>query len=164
MSDEIMTQMSIFDFTLPRFTFNKPLRVIELFAGIGSQLKSLEVMKRYYPELKFESWRTCEWALNSIIGYNAIHNHKYENTNNLDKEFLAKELFKLGVSLDYNQPATYEKLKRVDQKKLNLAYESINECHNLVNIMNVKGSDLGIIDTDKYDYLLTYSFPLPRFK
>lgn len=152
-------QMSIFDFLLPRYYINKPIRMIELFAGIGSQLKSLEVLKRYYPQIQFESYKTCEWALNSIIGYNAIHNNKYESTNNLDKEFIAKELFRLGVSIDYDKPATYQQLKRIDQKKLNLAYDSIKECHNLVNIMNVKGEDLGIVDTDKYDYILTYSFP-----
>jgi DNA (cytosine-5)-methyltransferase 1 len=38
-------------------------------------------------------------------------------------------------------------------------YNNIINTNNKVNIMSVKGSHLNIIETDKYDYILTYSFP-----
>ena len=31
--------------------------------------------------------------------------------------------------------------------------------NNLINITNIKGSDLDIRDRNQYDYVLTYSFP-----
>jgi DNA (cytosine-5)-methyltransferase 1 len=37
--------------------------------------------------------------------------------------------------------------------------ENIAITNNLVNIQQVKGKDLEIVDTDKYEYILTYSFP-----
>lgn len=30
-------QLNIFDFTMSEFSINKPIRLIELFAGVGSQ-------------------------------------------------------------------------------------------------------------------------------
>ena len=38
-------------------------------------------------------------------------------------------------------------------------YVMIQITNNLVNIQQVKGEDLEIVDTDKYDYIMTYSFP-----
>jgi len=154
MQDTIYQQMSIFDDVLPRYLINKKIRVISLFSGIGCQEKGLEIFN-----IPFESYKTCEWAANSIIGFNAIHNHIYTNKNTLDKDFVANELCKKGVSLDYNKPATLNELKRLNINKLNLIYEGIENMHNLVNIMNVKGGDLEINEKDKYCYLLTYSFP-----
>lgn len=152
--DTIYQQMSIFDDVLPRFMLNKKLRLITLFSGIGCQEKGLKLF-----DIPFESYKTCEWAANSIIGYNAIHNHIYENKNALDKNFVAEELYKKGVSLDYNKPATLKELKRLDIKKLNLIYEGIENMHNLVDITRVKGSDLEIVDKEHYSYLVSYSFP-----
>lgn len=160
MDDLKYKDMNLFNFDREYFKFKKKIRIIEFFAGIGAQSKALEILG-----VPFEHHKICEWAVNSIIGYNAIHNGQTEFGGfALDSEYLANELYKLGVSLDYNKPATLKQLQRIDNKKLNLIFESIQKTNNLVNIMNVKGSDLGIIDTDKYDYLLTYSFPLPRFK
>ena len=47
----------------------------------------------------------------------------------------------------------------MDFDKLKLVYNSINWANNLVDISRVTGGGLEIMDTDKYDYLLTYSFP-----
>ena len=38
-------------------------------------------------------------------------------------------------------------------------YNNIKATHNLVNIQQVHGEDLEITDTDKYCYVMTYSFP-----
>ena len=47
-------------------------------------------------------------------------------------------------------------LKRQNYRKI---YNNIIATDNLVNIQQVKGKDLEITDTDKYDYICTYSFP-----
>ena len=50
-------------------------------------------------------------------------------------------------------------MKRKPIEWLRKAYNNIVATHNLVNIMEVHGKDLGIVDTDRYEYVLTYSFP-----
>lgn len=35
-------QIDLFSYSMPRFKIDKPIRLIELFAGIGSQAKALE--------------------------------------------------------------------------------------------------------------------------
>ena len=50
-------------------------------------------------------------------------------------------------------------IKRLNEKQARTIYNNIQATHNLVNIQQVKGKDLEITDTDKYDYILTYSFP-----
>jgi len=86
----------------PFYVVDKPIRLIELFAGIGSQAKRMERLG-----LDFETYRVCEWDKYCISSYNAIHGTDF------------------GTS---------------DITKLN-------------------GNDLGIVDTDKYCYVVTYSFP-----
>lgn len=49
--------------------------------------------------------------------------------------------------------------KEFIEKQLKTIIENIEITHNLVNIQQVKGKDLEIVDTDKYEYILTYSFP-----
>lgn len=61
-------QMSLFESTFDRFIIDRPIRLIELFAGIGAQSKALENLGA-----DFESHRVVEWSCNSIIAYNAIH-------------------------------------------------------------------------------------------
>ena len=54
---------------------------------------------------------------------------------------------------------SYEQVKRLGERKARIIYNNIQATHNLVNIQQVKGGDLEITDTDKYEYILTYSFP-----
>lgn len=151
-------QCSIFDFVDDNYIYkiNKPIRLIEFFAGVGAQHKALTNIKA-----NFESYKICEWALPSIIGYNAIHlgnfNGIWDNEN--DKNKIAQFLYDKGVSLNYNEPATLEQLKRVDIEKLRQCANSIVNLHNLVDISRVKGDTLEVADKDKYTYMLTYSYP-----
>ena len=78
------------------------LRLIELFAGYGSQAMAL---KRINAD--FESWRVVEFDKFAIKSYNAVHGTDYEP----------------------------------------------------MDIMQIHAADLGICDTDKYLYMMTYSFP-----
>jgi DNA-cytosine methyltransferase len=50
-------------------------------------------------------------------------------------------------------------IDRLNEKQARTIYNNIKATHNLVNIQQVKGKDLEITDTDKYTYIMTYSFP-----
>lgn len=92
--------MNLFDF--PQYQIKNKIRLIELFAGVGSQAMALRDIGA-----DFEHWRVCEFDKYAIASYNAIHNTNFEPS----------------------------------------------------DITKLKGTDLGITDTDKYTYLMTYSFP-----
>lgn len=95
-------QLDIFDMTRPTFQIDKPIRLIELFAGIGSQAMALRDLGA-----DFEHYRAVEFDRFSVASYNAIHGTDFETT----------------------------------------------------DICNISGTDLGICDTNKYCYIMTYSFP-----
>ena len=97
-----MDNLSIFDCEKTPLKIEKPIRLIELFAGIGSQAKAL---KRLGAD--FEHYRICEYDKYAIKSYNAVH----------------------GTDFDTS------------------------------DITKITAKDLGIVDTDQYCYLLTYSFP-----
>lgn len=84
------------------YKITKPIRLIELFAGIGAQAKALENLG-----VNFEPWKICEFDKYPVCSYNAIH-----HTN-----FLPSDITKIHAE------------------------------------------DLEIEDIDKYEYIMTYSFP-----
>lgn len=84
------------------FKIDKPIRLIELFGGIGSQAKALENLK-----VNFEHYRLVEFDKYAVASYNAIHGTNFE----------------------------------------------------VKDITKINGDYLGIVDTDKYIYIMTYSFP-----
>ena len=145
--------MNLWEFIYPMKRITKPIRLIELFAGIGSQFKALKVLTQ-----NVESYKICEWAYNSYCSYNAIHIKDYKDySNGLTKEQLIKKV--KGTSLNYNEPLTDKQLASKPLEWLKNAYNNIVATHNLVNIMEIHGKDLEIVDTDKYEYIMTYSFP-----
>ena len=152
-------QTTIFDFLYEDFKINKPIRLIEFFAGIGSQAKALKNLNA-----SFEHWHICEWAIPSILAYNEIHHNelpKYgiDYSKDLTKEEIVEYLFKRGVSINYNEPAKLEQIKRMQEDKLRNLYNAIISTNNLVNVQETHGKDLEIVDKDKYCYMLSYSFP-----
>ena len=50
-------------------------------------------------------------------------------------------------------------IKRMSEQYARNVFNNIIATHNLVNIQQVKGSDLEISNIDKYCYIMTYSFP-----
>ena len=68
-----MNQTSIFDCLYPSYCIKKPIRLIELFAGIGSQAMALRDL-----EANFEHYRVVEIDLFAIKSYNAIHGTSFE--------------------------------------------------------------------------------------
>ena len=148
-------QLSIFDIIYPKFKIDKSIRLIELFAGYGSQALALK-----YLGVPFEHWKICEWAIKSIQAYKDIHftnNTDYSKT--LNKEQLQEFLFNKGISSNYNEPMNREQINRLNENNLRTIYNNIVTTHNMVNIQQVKGEDLEIVDTDKYCYIMCYSFP-----
>ena len=95
-------QLSIFDVMNRPFSISKPIRLIELFGGVGSQAMALRNIGAY-----FEHYRLVEFDKYPVASYNAVHGTNFEPT----------------------------------------------------DVTKIHGSDLGIVETDKYCYILTYSFP-----
>ena len=138
------------------FKITKPIRLIELFSGYGSQHLALK-----YLGANVESWKTCEWAYKSIQAYKDLH-FENDNTNysqDLTKEEIFEWLYKKGISSNYNEPMKLDSIKRLGEDKCRVIYNNIIATHNLVNIQTVKGEDLEIKDVENYEYLMTYSFP-----
>lgn len=148
-------QISLFDGT-KAFKITKPIRLITLFSGYDSQALALK-----YLNIPFEHYRTCEWAVKSIQALKDLHfeNDNTDYSKDFSDEFILSRLEKWGISANYNEPMTREQIKRLGTAKQRQIYNNIRATRNLVNIQQVSGQDLGIVDTDKYDYLLTYSFP-----
>lgn len=97
-----MEQANIFDFIDNKFKIKKPIRLIELFAGIGSQAKALTNICA-----NFEHYKVVEFDKYAIKSYNAVHGTNFETS----------------------------------------------------DITQIGAKDLEIKDTDKYCYIMTYSFP-----
>lgn len=93
-------QVSFFD--APHYKIDKPIRLIELFAGIGSQAKALRNIGADY-----EHYRICEFDEYAVKSYNAIHGTEFKKS----------------------------------------------------DVTQITAEDLGIVDKDKYCYIMTYSFP-----
>lgn len=135
---------------------NKPIRLISLFSGYDSQLLALK-----YLGLNVESWRTCEWAVKSIQALKDLHfdDDNTDYSKNLTKEQLIDFLVKKGISADYNKPMTEKQVKRLGETKLRIIYNNIKATHNMVNIQQVGGDDLDMEELNKYNYIMTYSYP-----
>lgn len=150
-----MTQISFFDGDTP-LKITKPIRLIELFAGYGSQSLALK-----YLGVPFEHWKICEWAVKSIQAYKDLHfgddNHNYSKAYSEDE--LIDILFAKGISADYNSPMTREQIKRMGAAKMRTVYNNIVATNNLVSVCNAHAKDFEIEDTDKHTYIMTYSFP-----
>lgn len=149
--DRIEQQIDLFSDSMPKYVVDKPVRLIEFFAGIGSQYKALKQLTN-----NVESYKICEWAYNSIVAYNAIHiKDRKDYSNGLNKDDLLKYL-NGNISIDYNTPAD---LTKKSEEWLRNCYNHCKATHNLMNIMNVHAQDLEVRERESYCYVLTYSFP-----
>ena len=148
-------QISLFDGD-HKLTIDKPIRLIELFAGYGSQALALK-----YLGANFEHWKICEWAVKSIQAYKDLHfgddNTDYSATKTQDE--VIDYLYSKGISANYNEPMTIDQIKRLGEEKQRVIYNNLIATHNLVSVCNCHASDLEISDTDKYTYIMTYSYP-----
>lgn len=95
-----MKQLTMFEY--PKFNIKNPIRLIELFGGIGCQASALERLG-----IEFEHYRMCDSDKYAVRSYNAIHGTNFVPS----------------------------------------------------DITKITAEDLGIVETNKYDYIMTYSFP-----
>lgn len=66
---------TIYEYISPTFKITKPIRLIELFAGIGSQAKALKNLNA-----EFEHWKVVEFDEHAIKSYNAVHGTNFETS------------------------------------------------------------------------------------
>lgn len=131
------------------------IRLIELFAGVGSQCSALKRINA-----NFESWKISEWEVNATRSYSAIHsNDDKDYSIGMTENQLDESLIALGISSDGKEPMTDEKIKRKSIKEKREIYNAFKRTKNLGSITNIKGSDLEIVNPESFTYLLTYSFP-----
>lgn len=149
-----MQQMNLFEATYEKPSFPSHIKLIELFAGIGAQFKSLKALG-----VDVESHRTCEWSWQSIIAYNAIHhNGEIADTSHMTYQEVLD--FIEGVSHDYNKPMTRKNLERRGEEWCRKVAGAMITNHNLCpDVSKLHGKDLDIRDKDENLYILTYSFP-----
>ena len=67
-------QLSLFS-AAPTLKIHNPVRLIELFAGIGAQAKALENLG-----VPFETYRVVEFDKYAIASYNAVHHTSFETS------------------------------------------------------------------------------------
>ncbi len=149
----IDNQTNIFEMLYPSYKITKPIRLIELFAGYGSQALALK-----YLGVEFEYWKICEWAIKSIQAYKDMHFTDVDVELNPDRtrQDMIKFLYQKGISNNYNDSMTLKQIERLSDKQLKTIIKNIAITHNLVNIQQVKGDDLCIKDTKEFTYLLTH--------
>lgn len=70
------TQTTIFEYISPTFKIDKHVRLIEMFAGIGSQAKALENLG-----VDFEHWKVIEFDKHAMDSYNAVHGTQFQTSN-----------------------------------------------------------------------------------
>ena len=94
-------QMSFFDGTQP-FRIDKPIRLIELFGGYGSQALALK-----YLGIPFEHWKMSEWAVKSIQAYKDLHAGDDDTDYSAGLTETEIKAWLLGrISSNYSEPLT----------------------------------------------------------
>lgn len=149
-----MKQMSFFDGT-QKFRNDKPIRLIELFAGYGSQALALK-----YLGVQFEHYRISEWATKSIQAYKDLH--ATDDRTDYSQGLTPAEIkaWLIGkISTDYSTPATAEQIGRFSEKTVRTLYNNMRATRNIGSITQATAQDLAIANSDKFLYIMTYSFP-----
>lgn len=149
-------QIDLFQSALDEYRIKKPIRLIELFAGYGSQALALR-----YMGVPFEHWRLCEWNWKSNYAYALMHGLYGEHSQGMTKEELIKALTGRGMSSDWNEPMTDAQIARMKETDLRHAYNAIVSTRNTVDVSKTDAEDLAIEREREREhcYLLTYSFP-----
>ena len=88
-------QLDIFSIDKQPLKITKPIRLIECFAGYGSQALSLK-----YLGVPFEHHRICEWAVKSIQAYKDLHmtDDDTDYSNGMSLDSIVDYLFEKGIS------------------------------------------------------------------
>lgn len=150
-------QLDIFDLTLPKHKIDKPIRLIELFAGIGSQSMALRDLGA-----DFEHYRISEWEVNANKSYKAIYmpDDNIDYSRKFEKfKWIARILYEYGISVDGKTRLSLKEVRNRGEKWVRQTYNEFRATHNFGSITNAHALDFRISDTDRYCYIMTYSFP-----
>lgn len=123
-----MGQSSIFEFMYDTYKITKPVRIIELFAGYGSQHLALT-----YLGVDVKGHKIVEWAVPSIQAYKDLHygDVNTDRTKELTDDEIINALFEYGISTNYNEPMKKEQIKRKGSKWCRTVYNNIKNTNNL---------------------------------
>lgn len=150
----MIEQISLFDGS-QKFQIDKPIKLLELFGGYGSQNLSLK-----YLGCEYEHHFLSEWAVNSIQAYKDLHCKKDKTDYSLALPYSNLVDWLEGrISSDYSTPMTREQILRKGENWCRNVYNNMMATKNMGSITKVRGGDLRIEETDKFCYVLTYSFP-----
>lgn len=134
---------------------NKKIRLIETFAGYGSQAMALDELG-----IDYESHRISEWNISVNTSYNAVHSKdKTDYAKDLSDDEVYNRLERLGLTMDDKKIMCVADYKRRGIKWSRRVYNEFLQNRNLGSITKVTAEDLAIDEIDKYLYMLTYSFP-----
>lgn len=101
-----------------------------------------------------------EWEIKSIQAYKSIHadgdNTDYSQGKTVDE---IKAWLNGRISADYNMPMTEQQINRLPEKQVRMIYNNMQATRNVGSITQITAQDLNITDTDKFAYIMTYSFP-----
>ena len=135
-------QMDIFTSSiLETLKIDKPIRLIELFAGYGSQALALQ-----YLGANFESYRICEWNYRSFEAYYHLHcsDNRTDYSEGKSDDFLREWIFDKGVSADWNEPMNKRQIARLSHSELKEIYNCAIATHNEVDVSRVNAKTLDI--------------------
>jgi DNA (cytosine-5)-methyltransferase 1 len=131
--------------------------LVELFGGYGSQALALK-----YLGIPFEHHFLSEWAVKSIQAYKDMHEPNDNTDYSKDLSDTQITDFLDGrISADHNVPMTRKQIEKHagGENWRRRVYNNMMATKNKWSIMAINGRDIGIVDTDKYCYIMTYSFP-----
>ena len=147
-----MDQINIFEELYKKLPiWNKPLSIIEMYGGIGSQLKALKNIG-----VNVKNHTLVEVDIDATISYAAIHcglNEKLKTYEFPTKEEIIKHLYPFNWWSN-EKPKDIKKLKISKLQKLFLAQSLTN---NLGDVFQLQGKDLPNVD------LITWSTPCQDF-
>lgn len=133
-----MDQISMFDLMYPTFKTDNPVRLIELFAGVGSQAMALSNLG-----VPFEHYLMSEWEMHATASYKAIHmaDDDTDYSAEMSSEDVIQALTQLGISVDGKKPLTEEQIRSHSYSDAwrRECYNNIKATHNLVNICSMRG-------------------------
>lgn len=149
-----MSQISIFDGAEP-LRIRKPIMLVELFAGYGSQALALK-----YLGVPFQRLMISEWAIPSILAYKDLHcpddNTVLANESRYDDVL---RVLAGGISRDYKTPLTEEQLRRMPKKKILDVANAAYATRNSLSICDMVTLNPVFAKWHERTYVMTYSFP-----
>lgn len=148
-----MSQISIFDGAKP-LRIRKPIQLIELFAGYGSQALALK-----YLGVPFEQTLISEWAIPSILAYKDLHFPRTEPLLAKTRYDVAVRMLTDKISRDYKTPLTEERIRRMAKKTVMDVCNAALVTGNSLSICKTESIVSALANNKDYTSVMTYSFP-----